>query len=527
MKNQQRLGKYEIIDEIGRGGFGAVYEAVDTSLDRTVALKVLAPHLLWEPAFADRFRQEARAAAGLRHPNIVVIHGIGEAEGNLYLAMEYLEGQTLGTLIEQQGRLALPEVADITGQVASALDYAHERGLIHRDVKPNNILVDDAGHVTLTDFGLVRAADGTKYTTTGHIMGTPEYMAPEQCDPKPGATFDHRLDVYALGIVIYQMVTGRVPFRAETPLSTLRGHVDQVPPSPAEANPEITPALEAILLKALAKSPDQRYDSAGAFAEALSDEVQRLVEEQKKEERLARLHEDAGKLVAAQEWARALAVCGQILDLAPDDPYVGDLLAQANEGLMQQRSREAEEAKLGPVYEQAVTLLEEDRLEESIEHLEQIAAVREDYRDVAELLASVRRRLEEAEAEKQERLEALYTEAVQACATLTEAVRQIRMLDPDYPDPEGILQSTPIVCPQCGTLSPAGAANCYHCDVSLIATPKPSSGASKPVEHGATRQAGEGTSDTTPETVGKLVMLLLATITFIAACYIISTSVGG
>jgi len=381
-------------------------------------------------------------------------------------------------------------VANITTQIASALDYAHQRGLIHRDVKPSNIIVDDAGHVTLTDFGLVRAADGTQFTTTGHLMGTPEYMAPEQCEPKPGATFDHRVDVYALGIVVYQMVTGRVPFRAETPLSTLRGHVDQAPPSPSGINPGITPALDAILLKVLAKHPGERHKSAGAFATALSNEVRRLLEEQEKEKRVARLGEQARELLEIEQWARTLAVCGQILDLAPDDPAVGELLAQANEGLMQQRVREEEEAELAPLYEQATTLLDEDHLEAAIERFEQIVTVREDYRNAAELLASARQRLEEAEAEKRERLEQLYAEAAHACATLTEAVREIRTLAPDYPDPEGILQAVPVVCPQCGAINPANATKCRQCNADLVSTQEPP-GVSGPVEPTAAGGVGE------------------------------------
>lgn len=483
-KAPHKLGKYQILEEIGRGGFGAVYKAVDTTLERTVALKVLAPHLLWEPSFAERFRQEARTAANLRHPNIVVIYEVGEAEGSLFLAMEHLQGRTLGALIEERGQLALPEVARTTEQIASALDYAHARGLIHRDVKPSNIIVDEAGRVTLTDFGLVRAADGTQFTTTGHIMGTPEYMAPEQCEPRPGATFDHRVDVYALGIVVYQMVTGQVPFRAETPLSTLRGHVDQVPPPPSEANPAITPALEAILLKALAKSPDERYERTGAFAAALSVEIRRVIEEQEKAERLAMLHEQVRELLAAEEWARALAVCGQMLNLAPGAPDVGALLAQANEGLMRQRGQEEEEAEFKPLYEKAVALLKEGHLEEAIERFEQIVAVREDYRDAAELLTSSRRRWEEIEAEKRKRLEQLYTEATEAWQTVVKSVRAIKQLDTQYPDPAGVLEivaeellvveeargeatQQQMLCPKCGAWNPVDAVNCAECHINL------------------------------------------------------------
>jgi serine/threonine-protein kinase len=183
-----RLGKYEIIGEIGRGGFAAVYEAVDTTLDRTVALKALAPHLLWDPSFLERFQQEAKLAASLKHPNIVVIYEFGKLEGVVYITMEYLSDQNLAGLVREEGALAPSRILKIVSQVASALDYAHSKGLVHRDIKPSNIMIGAGDHVTVTDFGIAKAAAATALTTTGKIFGTPEYMSPEQSDVHwPGA----------------------------------------------------------------------------------------------------------------------------------------------------------------------------------------------------------------------------------------------------------------------------------------------------------------------------------------------------
>ena len=175
-----RLGKYEIKTEVGRGGMGAVYKGYDPTLDRHVAVKVLAPHLVWEQEFVERFLREARAAARLKHTNIVTIHDVGQEAGWYYFVMEYLEGPTLTTIVQERRDLPPDEALSILRPLADALDYAHQRGLVHRDVKPGNIIVGPTGLVTLTDFGIARAAQETRLTSTGAIVGTPEYMSPEQ-----------------------------------------------------------------------------------------------------------------------------------------------------------------------------------------------------------------------------------------------------------------------------------------------------------------------------------------------------------
>ncbi|HUS71196.1 MAG TPA: SUMF1/EgtB/PvdO family nonheme iron enzyme [Anaerolineae bacterium] len=262
------LGKYRIMQELGRGGFAVVYKALDTSLDRTVALKVLKPHYLDEPEFVARFHQEARSAANLFHAHIVTIFEVGEVEGSHFIAMRYLEGQTLSQIIKQKGPLELKQALAIIEQIASALDHIHSHDLVHRDVKPSNIIVGDDGHATLTDFGIVRAADGTRYTTTGASMGTPEYMSPEQAE---GQELDHSSDLYSLGVVAYEMLTGRVPFQADTPLAVLRGHADKSPPRPTNLNPELSHQVEEVLLKALAKDKAERFHSGHELAEAVGE----------------------------------------------------------------------------------------------------------------------------------------------------------------------------------------------------------------------------------------------------------------
>jgi serine/threonine protein kinase len=264
----RKLGKYEIIEERGRGGFSVVYRAADTTLrDRRVALKVLNAHLLADPTVVARFKQEAGVAANLDHPNIVTIYDVGEAEGWLFIAMEFVDGQALDELIEAEGTLPLERTVSILRQIAAALDHAHRQDVIHRDVKPSNILVEPAGRAVLTDFGLVKATESTMVTATGQILGTPQYMSPEQA---AGEELDHRSDLYSLGVVAYQMCTGRAPFNAPSPLVVMRCHADKPPPPPRELNPRLSAEVERVLLKALAKKREERYQSAEDMVQVLA-----------------------------------------------------------------------------------------------------------------------------------------------------------------------------------------------------------------------------------------------------------------
>jgi serine/threonine protein kinase len=264
----QTIGQYQIIKELGRGGMAVVYQAYQPSLNRYVALKVLPPQFTFDEQFVERFSREAQAAAGLRHPNVVVVYDIGQQGSLYYIVMEYLEGQTLKQLVEQQGPLPAARVSRIVTQIAMALDYAHKRGFVHRDVKPSNIFVGEDDHVTLTDFGIAKAASETKLTRTGMLIGTPEYMSPEQ---SRGEEVTRGTDIYALGVVTYEMLAGQVPFGGTTPHAVLHKQIYESVPPVRSRVPGLPAGLDAVLARALSKHPRERYASAMALADVLAD----------------------------------------------------------------------------------------------------------------------------------------------------------------------------------------------------------------------------------------------------------------
>ncbi|MBX7236328.1 MAG: protein kinase [Caldilineales bacterium] len=260
------LGQYQILREIGRGGMAVVYEAYQPSLGRTVAIKVLPPEFTHDKSFIQRFLHEARASARLEHPNIVAIHDVLQQGGYYFIVMQKLEGESLHNLIQKAGRLPPERASYILTQVAAALDYAHAHNIVHRDIKPANIIVGPGDHATLTDFGIAKAAEGTKMTQTGTMMGTPEYMSPEQAKGEPAGPAS---DIYALGLVTYQMLTGRVPFQANSTPSLLYKHVHESVPPLRQFAPDLPPGIEGVVAKALAKEPAQRFHTAAEFAATL------------------------------------------------------------------------------------------------------------------------------------------------------------------------------------------------------------------------------------------------------------------
>lgn len=260
------LGGYEIVEQLGAGGMATVYRAYQPRLDRYVAIKVMHQTLSAEENFLARFQREARIIARLDHPHIVPVYDFDEHDGSPYLVMKYVEGETLEDRL-RRGPLPLPEVVRIMTAVADALTYAHEHGVLHRDVKPANILIDARGIPYLTDFGLARlAAGGSSTLSQGTIIGTPHYISPEQALGQ--AELDARTDVYSLGVVLYELVVGRVPFPGDTPFSVVHDHIYAPLPAPREVNPSVSLAVEAVLIRALAKKPDDRYPTPNALLEA-------------------------------------------------------------------------------------------------------------------------------------------------------------------------------------------------------------------------------------------------------------------
>lgn len=263
------LGHCVIRAVLGYGGMAAVYRGYQTNLDREVAIKVLPPAYATDQSFVERFHLEAVAMGKLSHPNIVTVHDAGEENGRLYIVMAYIPG---GTLKQRMGAPMDPrEVARIIKDVASALTYAHERGIVHRDVKPVNVLMDSDERAVLSDFGIAKMLSGTEgLTRTGAGVGTPEYMSPEQCR---GASVDARTDIYALGVLLYEMLTSHTPFEADNYTALAHAHIYEPVPLPSRLNPRISPAVQSVVLKALAKDPAYRFQQATEMALALDQAV--------------------------------------------------------------------------------------------------------------------------------------------------------------------------------------------------------------------------------------------------------------
>ncbi len=262
------FGEYELLSEIGRGGMGVVYRARQESLDRIVAVKMILGSHLASPEHVRRFHAEAKAAAKLRHSNIVHIHEVGQLHDQDYFVMEYIEGDSLAERIAK-GPIDVAMAVRLLRAVARAVDHLHRQGIVHRDLKPSNILLDDQEQPYVTDFGLAKIREpGSEMTATGVIAGTPSYMAPEQASGRSVA-IGPAADIYSLGAILYELLTGRPPFREENPLDTLMGVLGREPPLPRQLNPHVPRSLELICLKCLAKSPEDRYASAGALADDL------------------------------------------------------------------------------------------------------------------------------------------------------------------------------------------------------------------------------------------------------------------
>lgn len=289
-------GRYQIIERVGGGGMALVYKAQDILLNRNVAIKVLRQQFVNDEEFIRRFRREAQSAASLSHPNIVSVYDVGQEEDVHYIVMEYIEGQNLNEIIKERAPLQVDEAVRVASQIADALDHAHQNQIIHRDIKPHNILIGRNGRVKVTDFGIARAVTSTTITQTGSVVGSVHYFSPEHAK---GVVTGEKSDLYSLGIVLYQMLTGRLPFLGESPISVALKHLQEHFDEPRTVNPMIPQSVENIILKSMRKNPAERYQSA---KEMLHDLETCLLPERKSESKLAFIDdedEDSTRIIPA------------------------------------------------------------------------------------------------------------------------------------------------------------------------------------------------------------------------------------
>jgi serine/threonine protein kinase len=311
------LGKYRLIEKLGQGTFGIVYRGVDTVLNRPVAIKVLKAGLVDSVEWIERFQREALLASQLRHPNIVNILDAGVEESRHYLVMDYLPGRPLSELFKDQAPFSLKKTVAILEPLAAALDYAHSKGLIHRDIKPSNILIIEGDCPILTDFGLVKSLEEPGSTTTGVMLGTADYMAPEQI---LGKEVTRATDLYALGVIAFSMLTGQLPFSGVTPFEVQMGHVSKTPPAPRSLRPELPVEVDAILLKALSKEPAQRYPDG----KTLVAEIKKVAG--KADQQIVRaLVDSAAQKAAALDFTGAISAMQQALSIADSADLDGAL----------------------------------------------------------------------------------------------------------------------------------------------------------------------------------------------------------
>ena len=278
MKGQKINDRYQIIKSIGEGGMANVYLAHDTILDRDVAVKILRGDLADDEKFVRRFQREAISASSLSHPNIVEMYDVGEDDGQYYIVMEYVEGKTLKSLIKRRGALTLPEVIDIMLQLTSAVACAHDSYIIHRDIKPQNVLIKEDGTVKITDFGIAMALNSNELTQTNSVMGSVHYLPPEQANGS-GATI--KSDIYSLGILMFELLTGNLPFKGENAVEIAIKQMREKIPSVCEINPHIPQSVENIILKACAKNPKNRYDNVLE----MHDDIKTCLNEERKDEK--------------------------------------------------------------------------------------------------------------------------------------------------------------------------------------------------------------------------------------------------
>lgn len=455
----QMLGRYQVLTELGRGGFATVYKGFDPGLERHVAIKVLHPELTRDEAALRRFQREAMAVARLRHANIIMVYEFSEQAGAAFIVMEYVEGDTLKARLGRP--LPLEEAQRIALDVASALQYAHGRGVIHRDIKPANILMTNEDQVVLADFGIALLAHHSQSLTKG-LLGTPQYMAPEQALGEPT---DERSDLYALGIMFFEMLAGQVPFRGDSPLATLALHVNAPLPKLRSLNPAVPEAIEMMLERALAKDPAQRFPTAADFRTALlaaADEARQDMDmatyspdvaaaaaqraatapsgAPQRMGGLPGLYQGMLEAASANDWKQVLELGQAIRGMDPNYRDVVALMARASaqQYAAQNKSGSAIELRL---VEQAQAAWAASRWADAVQLFEQALRLAPATQEVEEALTQARMKLAESEASARQRARAerQYVRASmlldeQRWADAVQAFDQLLALVPDFRD---------------------------------------------------------------------------------------------
>lgn len=402
MTQGRRIAQYEIIEELGQGGFATVYRAYDTRVQREVALKVLAGSFVEQPELVERFHQEALIAANLRHPNIVPVYDFGKSDAILYLAMALIgHGLTLRDWLEEHRPLSLNQALPLLDQLASALDHLHRQGLVHRDVKPANVLLEgeaDEWHALLTDFGLVRSLEvSTTLTKSGAVLGTPAYLSPEQADPDQWGPVSRLSDVYALGVIAYEMLVGRPPF--EGGLATvLHAHAYEPPPPPLELMPELGADISDVLLRGLVKPPAERYQRASELVNALRQVAEQRRRQAEQRMALEQLLDQARQARQRKEWLRVQHLCVEILQLDREHADAVVWMAEATQGLQEERAREVERRRLAQRYEEAQAALAAGDWQTAVAAFGEVVAANPDHMEAKAGLARAQDEQERAAA---------------------------------------------------------------------------------------------------------------------------------
>jgi len=457
----QTLGQYRLTKELGKGGFATVYRALQPTLNRYVAIKVLHPEFIRDERALRRFKREALAVARLNHPNIVAVYDYGEHEGRAYLVMEYVAGNTLKNRLGKPVPYSL--AVDVVKAVGSALDYAHSKGIVHRDIKPANILFTEDNRIVLSDFGIVRLADDDSSLTRG-VIGTPQYMSPEQA---LGHEVDGRSDLYSLGVVLFEMLGGRVPFKGDSAVATLSMHATLPVPSVRDVNESVSIDIDRVVQRALAKTPDERYQKGGDLYDALVAAI--AVDERSMASTilmpatigdtsssqgsvtsppldLDTMYQALLGLTRSRDWRGAVSLAAQILARDANYRDVSAILASASNELKYGRSSTSVAIEVKNIMNEVAAAVDSGRLMEAAAMLQQLLRTSPNDMNARARLDEVNRMMAEQEAERrrQVRLDQLYALAQSKIQSddirwANHILEEISAVDPNFRDVPALL----------------------------------------------------------------------------------------